>query len=397
MTNFKTEIKTKLDEIASELIKDDYDPGGIGLLEGKAGIVLFLFLYGHYTEDQTYGEKASELLHKCVETIDDPKNNVSVNYSQGLSGLAWTLDFLARNDYIERVKLFEPFDEIICQSMLNNFANKNWDALHGGIGICIYLFTRIENDDVKTAISKAVNILEEQGVEDDKTVKWETYNNLTKEFGYNFGLAHGIPSIVVFLVNCFEKGIEKETCMRLLKKSVNYLVSNMVEGADNVFPRLITKDNSVKAISRLGWCYGDPGVLVALIQANRVLKTLDETIKFTLKKMSPRKSDSNNGIVDSCICHGSVGIMHIYHYISLSGYKDYFDSKILDYWISSVLDMATFKGGPAGYKTYIQDEEHETPKYRSAFGLLEGISGNGLCLLSLLTRRLKWSECIYIS
>jgi len=395
MIKYESQIKSKLDEIAKILI-GDIDPGGIGLLDGRAGIILFLFSYSRYTENEIYEERAIELLHECMDMIDK-HDEVSLHYSQGIPGLAWTLDYLAKNEFIEIMDTFHPFDKIICDSMQMNFETKNWDALHGGIGTCNYLFSRLENEYVKESILKAIKVLESICIEDGTTAKWESYNQPGNDFSYNFGLAHGIPSIISFLVKCIENNLDKVVCLRLLQKSVHYITTNTVEGKENVFPTMIFKDGTVQGFSRLAWCYGDPGVVVALIQANKVLKSLDEIIKLTLEKICQRKTIEKTNIVDSCICHGTVGIMHIIHYISLLEYGQYLDSQTLDYWIECSLEMAKFDDGAAGYKTFIKNDVGGNPNFEISHGLLEGISGNGMCLLTLLDGKTRWNECVFIS
>ena len=64
------------------------------------------------------------------------------------------------------------------------------------------------------------------------------------------------------------------------------------------------------------------------------------------------------------------------------------------YWINQTLCMARFEDGLAGYKTWQGDKRG----FQNEYGLLEGIAGIGLALLSFLSDEdPTWDECLLLS
>jgi lantibiotic modifying enzyme len=99
------------------------------------------------------------------------------------------------------------------------------------------------------------------------------------------------------------------------------------------------------------------------------------------------------GALDAGICHGTAGIAQLF--------KRFFwetnDEKYLrssDQWIQVTLEMAVYKDGYAGYKTY-SSEAYGGP--RLEYGFLSGICGIGSVLLSLLSDKpTVWDRVLQI-
>lgn len=65
-----------------------------------------------------------------------------------------------------------------------------------------------------------------------------------------------------------------------------------------------------------------------------------------------------------------------------------------EYWIEKTLEMARFEDGAAGYKTWHGNDNG----FEKEYGLLEGISGIGLVLLSYISdTEPVWDECLLLS
>jgi lantibiotic biosynthesis protein len=149
--------------------------------------------------------------------------------------------------------------------------------------------------------------------------------------------------------------------------------------------------------SRLGWCYGDPGIASSIWQAGKALKNEEwknEAIEIMLHA-SLRKELKINGVMDAGICHGTAGIAHIFN-------RFYWETKMpvfkeaANYWIEETLKMAYHKDGLAGYKAW-QGKERG---WQNEYGLLEGVAGIGLVLLGFLTddiNDLSWDRCLLLS
>lgn len=107
---------------------------------------------------------------------------------------------------------------------------------------------------------------------------------------------------------------------------------------------------------------------------------------------SQRKDFEKNGIVDAGICHGTAGIAHIFN-------RFFFETKMpifkdtANYWIKETLKMATHDDGLAGYKSFYSEKE-----WVKEYGLLEGVAGIGLALLSHISdEEPTWDRCLLLS
>lgn len=69
-----------------------------GLLNGKAGYSVFFYYLAHQTNNQVYEDYAGELLEQVTGEL---LHTMSVGFSSGLSGIAWSLRHLLLNGFIE--------------------------------------------------------------------------------------------------------------------------------------------------------------------------------------------------------------------------------------------------------------------------------------------------------
>jgi len=206
MRKHTKEAQLKLQEIADAILNYDYEElNDIGLLGGFSGVMLFLFHYGQYTQEEKYFDKGVELLYKSMDIINGGK--AVSNFSSGISGFGWVVEYLAEKEFINKVDVLHHLDESLCELMSSYTKRENWDALHGGIGIAWYLFYRLENIKVRQEMEVMVDMLAALAIKDENGVKWITHNSVTKKSVFNFGLAHGMPSILIFLKKCIDNQI----------------------------------------------------------------------------------------------------------------------------------------------------------------------------------------------
>jgi lantibiotic modifying enzyme len=135
---------------------------------------------------------------------------------------------------------------------------------------------------------------------------------------------------------------------------------------------------------------------MALWQAARTIQNKEwECIALDiLLHTTTRKNPAKERVIDGGICHGSSGIAHIYNRLYQSTGIDVFRDAAI-HWIDDTLAKAQFIDGIAGYKTW------HSPKYGGWIthtGLLEGVSGIGLVLLSFISDiEPRWDECLLLS
>ncbi len=393
-------IKEKIQSIATEIKKHNIDPNNIGLLGGNSGLLLFLFYFAKYSNKVEY----EELGYEIIDSIFDSLNNKAPQtpFSGGLAGIGWTINHLVDNGFFEADtnEIFSDVDVVLYKTMIENIKNKEYDYLHGALGFGMYFLSRPLTDEIKSYLTHVIDELENIGIkEGSDKIKWVypfELNENNKKI-YNLGLSHGIASIIAFLSKVYEKGIHQNKSKELLTKSVNYLLGQELDTNQftSHFPSVIEPGINPNS-SRLAWCYGDMGITIALWQAGKKFqnKLWKERAIEVLVHNSKRKNPEDTLINDAGLCHGSIGVAHIFNRM-----YNYTESKELKeaakFWTEKTIEMATFPDGLAGFKKYSPTDE---PKYVNSYGFLEGIAGIGLSLMATISEiEPNWDECLLLS
>jgi len=394
--------ETKPEDKDAEQTAESVGPqDNIGVMGGKAGIALFFFYYAKLTGDDKYADYGVELISDIFDAINDAKGYILHTHAGGLAGVGWTVEHLAQNDFIDTDtdEVLEALDPYLHKTMIHDITNENYDFLHGAVGNGVYFLSRLANAKAKDYLKELIDQLDETSHKDeDGALKWlSVLNREEGTKGYNLSLSHGIASIIVFLGKVLETGIYNEKVSLLLNGAVQYLLKYKLDRKKFVstFPSWISETDPLTQ-SRLAWCYGDLGIGTALWQAAQHAgnKEWEQIAADTLLGSTARKDLKENAVVDAGLCHGAAGIMHIYnrafHYTGNETFKE-----LTQYWAGHTLDMAKFDDGYAGYKAW------HTEKYGgwvAETGLLEGVAGIGLALVSLISDiEPKWDRSLFLS
>jgi lantibiotic modifying enzyme len=390
----------KLFEISDALLKNTEKlENSIGLMGGKVGVALFFFYYAQLTMEEKYVEYAHELITEIFDIIN--KESCVHTFAGGLAGVGWMMEHLVQNDFVEADtdEILQDLDPFLHKSMVYDIENGNYDFLHGAVGKGTYFLERLSKKESKDYLIELVDLLDKISLaKSGGKIAWESildHDKGTK--GYNLSLSHGISSIIVFLAKVLEKGISLEKVSRLLDGAVNYILSHKLDTKKyhSHFPSWISEE-SPSGASRLAWCYGDLGIGNALWQAGQAAgnKEWEEKSLDTLLHSTGRRDLKQNAVIDVGLCHGAAGITHIYNRMYHATGRNVFRESTL-YWLDHTLKMATYKDGYAGYKAW------HTEKYGgwvTEAGLLEGVAGIGLMLISIVSDiEPKWDRCLFLS
>jgi lantibiotic modifying enzyme len=184
----------------------------------------------------------------------------------------------------------------------------------------------------------------------------------------------------------------------LLSGTVNYIFQQKsATPILSYFPNYSMESCPQSHYSRLGWCYGDLGISQAILSASGVMENKDwkdTAIKIFIHS-GHRKDVRRNSVHDAGLCHGSIGVAHIFCRLYRKTGMEVFN-EAAKYWYRKTLEYSIFGDTCAGYKHLIFPDKKRV--WVNNFGLLAGITGIGLGIMSYLDHELtSWDECLLLS
>lgn len=393
MENFSYEINKKLRVISKSLYDDSKQLNALGLLGGRTGLAVFFFEYFQLTRNIKYLNFASKIMSNVLDRIDSFHNYA---FASGICGVLWTTQRYINAGLLDEDgdKLLGNFDDTLTEFAIQELEHGRYDYLHHSLGVLLYLIERFQETNnkarVKNAIMRITFQLEKCAVYENTHIKWfDNFSKISSGYEinrYNYGLAHGLPSIISILITLLESGIEDDRINKLIKGACSFVATKKrsAELSKSLFAN--TSVNEFEN-SRLAWCYGDLGVGFSLLKAGVVLEDIhlfelgNEIGLHSLFRTHP----DDTRVVDACLCHGAAGISMIFRrYFHLTKNHKYL--KQSEFWLNHALSMGSQGRGLAGYTFWIED--HMT----SNSSLLMGTAGVGLSMISSLSEKTTWWE-----
>lgn len=140
-------MNKKLQRIANTLVLYSYHIQNDGLLNGKTGIILFLYRYAEYSGYKYYREFADKLLDHVLESVA----RVPIDFEDGLSGIGWTI-----NRLIKEGLLTGDSNDVLQDVDKRVFSSYRCNPLTSIFGQGIYLIERLKDNQSKTDFGKLV-------------------------------------------------------------------------------------------------------------------------------------------------------------------------------------------------------------------------------------------------
>ncbi len=385
-------ICKRIAEKTIELLKEpNYDKPG--LYNGKAGTLLFLNQLYNISKDNSIRNMALKLMDEIFEDIE--KKELKFDFSEGIAGIASAFTYISENDFINsgiNNEITDNIDKYIFKSLNNSIKLENYDLLTGYLGTGLYFIEKPTTQYANIGINKIVDAIKAQATysQDKKHIFFYDYMSAEneEELQINLGIAHGMPSIIIFLSKLIETGYPAIKIKTIIEKSISWVLLHQLKESDCLYPGLIPSNTK----TRLSWCYGDLDIAIMLYHAGKSLKNTKwiKKSKEIAIYSSYRRNLQKLEIWDSCFCHGTSGIAHI-----LGKLSDYHNSTALadaaDYWYELTYDNAISKNLEK-LKTYnpaLNMSELDP-------SLLDGLSGIGLVLLSKYSSN-SWDKFFLLS
>ncbi len=242
----------------------------------------------------------------------------------------------------EEDALSEVDIRLLDQFKIENNRDHNYDLFSGIVGIGIYWIERLPRNRAILGIQETVEALKSISIETSSGITWFTPSSLIpppqKESApsgyYNLGVAHGVPGVISFLAQAASQELNngiKEKASMLLEGSVKWLLSQQ-RPLDSLsrYSSWITSRGDC-GDSRLAWCYGDLGIaailqFVAQRTQNSIWMAEANSIanKCVLRK-------ARTGVFDAPLCHGALGIAHIYNRMFQSHRHEIFEDESISW------------------------------------------------------------------
>src|SRR5262249_36346357 len=129
--------------------------------------------------------------------------------------------------------------------------------------------------------------------------------------------------------------------------------------------------------ARLAWCYGDPGVAIALLSAaGSVAEPAWEHEAIAIGRRAAQRLPEKSGVRDTGLCHGAAGLGHLFNRLfQATGEPQFGDAA--QYWFKQTLAMRRPGHGIAGYQAWGPGEGGDLT-WVTEPGLLTGATGIAL-------------------
>jgi len=366
----------------------------INLSDGSAGTALLFAYLAKASEAEPALGDATRWADAASAHLDHAIDGASTielqaGLSAGFTGVAWAMAHVGRMLDLD-VEIPGSLDHAVRALVTAGRAPVGFDLISGVVGFGAYFLERLPDTDAEHALHEIVDHLATTAHRDRVGLAWPTTPDLVtnarrSEFpnGYvDLGLAHGMAGVIAFLASAYDAGVAMRTSRELLEGAVGSLLVR--ECTDGGFPWAHAAD-AVPCPARLAWCYGDPGIALALLRAGRSLDRpawLNKAHALLLRVT--QRAPDESGVADACLCHGSAGLLHILRRAQQT-LADPALGEAVRYWTGVTLAMRDHAVEPAiaGYGALVR--EAGISRWQAERGLLNGAAGVGLALLPVVS------------
>jgi hypothetical protein len=327
-----------VDRIARDLAAREPETGG--LLDGRA-----LGDSGHQDRSFAGLERAAALADQLPLALHD-----------GLVGVGWAIRHLQPAEQ-EPDDLDAAILEFLARPPL---PSQPADLLYGDLGIAVYALERRAGG--AAALELITNRVATTALRGERGLTWRVLD------GYvNGGVPHGVPGVVAALAPV-------PGAADLVDGAVDWLVAHRLP--DGSFPGAVR--DAPEPPVRHGWCYGDPGVAIALHRAGTAHPDRS-AIALERARFVGGLDMAGARLHDATLCHGAAGVALILHRIAQAT-GDAELTEAARVWYRRVIELAREGQGIGGYlfaregDTWVDDRS-----------ILTGAAGVGLALLAAAT------------
>jgi lantibiotic modifying enzyme len=381
------EVRATVNAIAEALEDEGSTPSQRASRQGALAGELLFFAHLHAAfPAEAHLRRVISGVEECVSIIGNAPLRPAL-YG-GLAGYVWLFAHLERMGFDFALDLSD-FDEMF-GSAVTDPDNDHFDLIYGLVGQGVYLLERLPAASARASLDALLKRLEELSESTPSGPCWRSMpknmpspkKEMYPEGHFDLGVAHGIPGVLAFLALVALNGIRTPLVMRLLRDSARWVVAERRVGALEIaysYQRDPT-GSQVGPGARAAWCYGDPGVAVALLLAGQALG--DQRILTVARDVACRaaaRAGEQTGVVDASLCHGSAGLTRIFRTLARRLGEPSLD-RAADSWRDWTIKFRVPGEGSGGYRFCAASDAG--PSWTADRSYLQGSSGIGLSMLS---------------
>jgi lantibiotic modifying enzyme len=283
-------------------------------------------------------------------------------------------------------------DDLLAEMLGGEAVIGSYDVVGGLVGWGAYCLERLPRPRARANLERIVDALLRTAELKDEGITWHTKPEWLSPFQlenaptgmYNLGLAHGAPGVIALLAAARSAGFADTKVASAVENASRWVLAQELPSNEAArFPSWVVPGTAPKS-SRCAWCYGDPGVAVAVLRAARAVGDAGLAAKAVAVAVdAANRPLPTTGVVDAGICHGAAGLAHIYNRMFQASGDDRLREAACS-WYERTLDLRRPGSGVAGFGSYKPHPSRSDPWVTDP-GLLTGAAGIGLALLAAVS------------
>lgn len=375
--------------------------GDASLSRGWTGTAVTMHYLDAAFPEEGFDSVAEAALDRAVQAVAEQR--MSASFMQGFPGVAWAIEHLGQNDGADDGN--GAVDDALVALLDVPRWSGPYDLVSGLVGLGVYGLARRHTGSGRKVAELAFERLRGGSEPADGGVTWFTPPELIPPSArervpggyYNLGLAHGVPGVVAFLAHAHRAGIAPRATASLLEGGVSWLLAQMLPGERATWPYFVGPGIDPRP-ARLAWCYGDPGVISALLAAASALARPEwERASLDALGRALARPPESSDVQGASLCHGAMGLAHVWNRVWQRTRRDDLRDAI-GYWTAVALDLRTHSDGLAGYSVWVPGSDDEEGGDVQGPGHLAGAAGIALALVAAATgREPAWDAYMLLS
>lgn len=313
--------------------------------------------------------------HACYGVDLMQTAELSTSYFRSLPGFGSAIGILDKEKRIDGAEdLVRSIDTLLCQVIAEAVNVLKSDLMDGLAGLMAYASVTNHlrtGNDLPQLVWKKITASASAVM---GPLPWMV--EAADTGGWDIGMAHGLAGILAACARADRLGLLPSDAGGLLRAGFEQLWSGRIPGGRPTFPSYL---GSVRP-SRLGWCYGVPGIAFSYAQAVHLDPDYRQRVSILTATLLEQLYEPSALLVDACLCHGYGGAAHMLR--SLEKFHG-LDSELgrgceqgAKMCLAQTLAREEIAGAGTGFPHFVVDKWISCPTF------LEGGFGVVLALLS---------------